>query len=134
MSLGYLRRSSKTRPVSTRSGEKATWKSMPSVRPLPALEQGLPPRPGGPDRERRLVQHKRVRGEVLGDRIRGAVHPAEVGLILVIDEQWHDDDDGVSSRGWHRRTTSSRARRRLGPAGRGSRQGEPRLEMAHARR
>ena len=33
MSLGYLRRSAKTRPVRTRSGEKTRWKSWPSVRP-----------------------------------------------------------------------------------------------------
>ena len=32
-SFGYLRRSAKTRPVSTRSGEKTRWKSLPSVSP-----------------------------------------------------------------------------------------------------
>ena len=39
-SLGYLRRSAKTRPVRTRSGLKTTPKSVPAARPEPASSIG----------------------------------------------------------------------------------------------
>ena len=39
-SLGYLRRSANTRPVSTRSGLKARWKSAPAVRPEASSSMG----------------------------------------------------------------------------------------------
>ena len=60
-SLGYLRRSANTRPVSTRSGENTSQKSLPSTRPEPRLEAGFQRVRGGADRQGRLVDHHRAR-------------------------------------------------------------------------
>lgn len=41
INFGYFRRSANTRLVSTRSGEKPRWKSLPSARPLPFSSAGF---------------------------------------------------------------------------------------------
>ena len=60
------------------------------------LDHRLPAIAGGTDRQGRLVGDDGVGGEVGGQRLGGGIHPVEVRLPgLVVDEQRHDEDDGV---------------------------------------
>ena len=62
------------------------------------LEHRLPAGAGRADGQRRLVGDEGARGQVLGEGLGGGVHPAEVGLPgLVVDEERHDEDDGVGA-------------------------------------
>ncbi len=137
---GSVRRSAKTRPVSTRSGLKTRWKSRPAVKPgalAPAWGGQRVAR--GADRERGLVARPACRGAASADdrRVAASIQPKS-GTPSRVDEQRHHHHDRVAL--GHRRRGVGRRRQQparhdlgeLRPAG-GPRRGRARCRRSPGR-
>ena len=71
---------------------------MPSDRPEPCSEHRLEPLAGGSDRQGGLVGGPGSLAEGHGDVRGGRVHPAEIGLVRVVDEERHHHHHRIAVR------------------------------------